>query len=368
MADAVRTYDRSLVQKIRGGEHIEQIDGLPVVMKPIPDDERANVLDPRVREVAARKRAMFEERSERSGGYSLANERYRPDKKTIDLVAEEIEEKEQLIDVNGTHKIDVFTYRDRNVAVSSKAYIFLHGGGFTAGNEHIYHNQMRYLAQLTGALIVFPDYRLAPENPFPAAIEDALATIEWVGANSVHLGVDPEKIMLGGDSAGGSLACACLLKDEKRLVKRAYLLFASCDCSDYREQKLYRWSEDLFPVVKEDYELAWSRINRIRSAQVVDSKDSAYIQGKTSLKDPMVSVVYASDEQLSSFPPVTVAVSEYDFLRPGAEYLARRLYALGKEMRLVKYCGCDHGFLDLFGFEPQAEEVCMDMADELDKV
>lgn len=368
MVDGDRAYDKSLVQKIRDGERVELVRGVPTIMKPIPDDDRVNVLDPRVRVVAGRKRAMFEERAEKSVGFSLANERYRPDKKTVDLTTEVIEEKEQLIDVGGTHKIDVFTYRAAKGKNPAKTLIFLHGGGFTAGNERIYHNQMRYLAQLTEALIVFPEYRLAPENPYPAAIEDAIAVAEWVVANAEELEVDPGKLMVAGDSAGGTLTCSCLLKDEKRIIKRAYLLFPSCDSSDYRTQELYRWSEDQFPVIEDDRELAWSRIDRIRNGQVSDSRDSLYVQGRASLDDPMISVVYAGDDQLSGFPPITVAVSEYDFLRPAAEYLARRLHGMGHEIRLVKYCGCDHGFLDLFGFEPQAEEVCMDIADEIKRM
>ena len=360
-----RTYDAALVRAMRARERVEDVDGMPTVMKPIPDDDREHVLDPRVREVAARKRAMFAERAEKARGYSLANERYRPDKVTYDLTTEPVSETERLIDVGGTHKIDVFTYRAESAPARAKAFVFLHGGGFTAGNERIYHNQMRFLAQLTGALVVFPDYRLAPENPFPAAIEDAMATVAWVRDSADELGVDGEKIMVGGDSAGGSLTCACLLSDERRLIKRAYLLFPACDSSDYRTQGLYRWSEDLYPVAEEDRELAWSRIDRIRAGQVSTSDESIYVQGKTSLDDPLVSIVYATDEQLEKLPPITVAVSEYDFLRVAAEYFARRLHGLGKDVRLVRYCGCDHGFLDLFGFEPQAEEVCMDMADEL---
>lgn len=363
-----RTYDASLVQAMRAKERVVLVDGMPTVMKPVPDDDREHVLDPRVREVAARKRAMFAERAERAGGYSLANERFRPDKVTCDLTTEDIAEAERLIDVSGTHKIDVFTYRSASAPRPSKALVFLHGGGFTAGNERIYHNQMRFLAQLTGALVVFPDYRLAPENPFPAAIEDAMATVEWVCDHAGELGVDAGRVMVAGDSAGGSLTCSCLLKDERRLIARAYLLFPACDSSDYRTQMLYRWSEDLYPVAEADRELVWSRIDRIRGGQVPTSEESIYVQGKTTLDDPLVSVVYASDEQLSAMPPITVAVSEYDFLRVAAEYFARRLHGLGRDVRLVRYCGCDHGFLDLFGFEPQAEEVCMDMADELTKI
>ena len=364
----LRKYDNSLVAAIRERQRTAEEDGMSVTLKPIPDDNRECVLDPRVREVVKRKRAMFAQRSAATlGKYSLANERWRPDKVTYDLNRAAVEVEERLIEVEGTHRIDIFSYRASHDE-TIPAFVFLHGGGFTAGTERIYHNQMRYLAEVSGALVVFPDYRLAPEAPFPAAIEDCMAAVRWVRDNADILGVDPKKIMVGGDSAGGSLTCACALEDVEGIIKRAYLLFPACDVSNYHEQKLYDWSYELYPVVEEDRELAYSRIDRIRCGSEGTAEDSVYVQGKTSLEDPLVSVVFASDERLSRFPPVTVAVSEYDYLRIGAEYFARRLHGLGRDVRLVRYCGCDHGFFDLFGSEPQAEEVCLDMADEVAKI
>ena len=153
---------------------------MPMNMKPIPDDDRECVLDSRVKATMERKRVLFTERASMRSGYSLLNERWRPDKFTYDLCSGGITETEQLIDVDGTHLIDVFTYRE---ALSAKgntpAYIFLHGGGFTSGTERIYHNQMRFLAEVSGAIVIFPDYRLAPEAPFPAAVDDCMFLLRF---------------------------------------------------------------------------------------------------------------------------------------------------------------------------------------------
>lgn len=365
-----RKYDIALVQAIRTKQHVSERDGLQMLMKPIPDDDRPNVLDPRVRETDKRKRQMFAERaSKRSGSFSLADERFRPDKVTYDLVTTDIVQTEQLIDVGGTHKIDVFTYCRKDAAPHMPVCIFLHGGGFTAGNERIYHNQMRFIAQESGALVVFPEYRLAPECPFPAAIEDSYAAIQWVRSHAAELAANPEKILVAGDSAGGALTLSCLLEDQRldHAIARAYLLFPATDLSDYRHAGLYDWSWDLYPVSEEDRDLVHNRIDRIKksSENPKSSLNNLWVQGHAALDDPLVSPVYASDDQLRGLPPITIAVSEYDFLRIAAEYLAKRLDSLGKHVRPVMYCGCDHGFLDLFGTEPQAEEVCMDIADEV---
>jgi len=281
-----RKYDKVLVAAIREKEYVEDIGGMPVDMKPIPDDNRVCVLDSRVKATMERKRALFAERASERSGYSLGNERWRPDKVTYDLCEGEVTE----------------------------------------------------------------------------------ACVRWVHDNADLLGIDTGRIMLGGDSAGGSLTCACILKDSARLIARVYLLFPGCDSSDYRKQDIYDWSWDLYPVIERERDLVRNRIDRIRKSVGIPAEKSVYIQGKTTYEDPLVSIVYASDKQLEEFPPVTVAVSEYDYLRMGAEYFSRRLHGLGREIRLVRYRGCDHGFLDLFGTEPQAEEVLLDMADEIHRM
>lgn len=363
-----RQYDPILLDALHERQRVEDIDGVPTLMKIVPDDDRPNCLDPRVKKVVERKHIMFAQRHKATRGrYSLANERWRPDKVTYDLVDAPIDMGEQLIDVNGTHKIDVYTYRRADMAGEVvPSYIFIHGGGYTAGNEHLYHNQMRYLAEQSGALVIFPDYRLAPEAPFPAAVDDCWATVRWVHQNAVELGVNPTKIMVGGDSAGGSLSAACALKDEEAFIAHIFLLYPGSDNSDYRTNPLYTWSYDHYDVLPEHKELAYGRIDRIRSGcDGITDETSLYTQGHASLRDPLISAVFAADEQFAKFPPTTVAYSEFDYLRVSNEYLAKRLIDAGRDVRVIRYCGCDHGFMDFFGSEPQAEDVCLEMVADL---
>lgn len=105
----MRKYDKQLLEQIRAKEHVEMIGGVPVLMKPVPDDERKHVLDPRLLEVIRMKQKMFAQRSQ--NGYRLSQERYRPDKVTEDLCEVQIEVEEQLIDIQHDHKIDVYLYR-----------------------------------------------------------------------------------------------------------------------------------------------------------------------------------------------------------------------------------------------------------------
>lgn len=144
-------------------------------------------------------------------------------------------------------------------------------------------------------------------------------------------------------------------------------IYPSWDGSDYHEQTAYTWSYDAYEVADEDKKLAYSRIDRIKSSvdKDPDSSNSLYLQGHTTSHDPLVSAVFATDEQLKKFPETVIVAAEYDYLRVGSDYAAKRLASLGVPVRSIRYCGCDHGFLDMLGTIVQSEELCLTIAAEL---
>ncbi len=115
-------------------------------------------------EIIIKKGTMFANRAK--AGWTLSSERYRPDKVTYDLIETPVDCTEQLIPIGG-HKIDIYIYRTANIQPNAPVLVYLHGGGFTAGDIHLFGKQMQYIAEQSGAVVVFPEYRLAPENPFP---------------------------------------------------------------------------------------------------------------------------------------------------------------------------------------------------------
>jgi acetyl esterase/lipase len=92
------------------------------------------------------------------------------------------------------------------------AIVWLHGGGFVMGTLDTEHPWAARLANLSGAVVISVEYRLAPENPFPAAFDDAYAVLTWAAEHAAELGVDADRIAVGGHSAGGGLAAAVALK------------------------------------------------------------------------------------------------------------------------------------------------------------
>lgn len=359
----MRLYNKDLVAKIREKEYVKNVDGVNILFKPVPDDERAHVIDPRLLEIIKKKKSMFSERAQK--GYSLANERYRPDKITYDLTENEVSCDEQLISINGDHRIDIFIYRPKNIKGPLPVLVYLHGGGFTAGDMRLFANQMKFISEQAEAVVVFPEYRLAPECPYPAAIEDACGTIHWVYDHADELGIDKERFMVAGDSAGGSLTNACVLKDESGIIKKIVELYPSMDMSDHSTLKNYTWSYDDYEIIEEQKELAYSRIDRIKNGICKNDQDNLYIQGKTSSCDPIVSLAYASNEQLKKFPESVIIASEYDYLRVASDFVVKRMEHLGISVKSVRYNGCDHGFLDMMGTIVQAEDVCLLIAEEI---
>ncbi|MDD4849707.1 MAG: alpha/beta hydrolase [Gemmiger sp.] len=362
----MRLYEKTLVAEIRNRQYDKTVDGVQVLFKPVPDAEPAH-LDPRLLRVIQEKQKLFAGRAKR--GWCLSGERYRPDKITYDLTETPVDCEERLISIQGNHKIDLYIYRAQNAAAGCPILVYLHGGGFTAGDIHLFGCQMKLIAEQSGAVVLFPEYRLAPENPFPAAIEDGWGTVEWAYKNAAALGADPAKLMVAGDSAGGSLTNACVLQDTAGIIKKIMGIYPAWDMSDYRTQAAYTWCYDAYDIVEEEKALAYSRIDRIKSGIENDpeSSNSLYLQGKTSTKDPLVSALFAGDEALKRFPETIIVSAEYDYLRPSSEYAAKKLQSLGVPVRSIRYCGCDHGFLDMLGTIVQSEELCLTIADELKK-
>lgn len=359
----MRLYDKGLVAKIRKKQYIKNVNGVDILFKPVPDDDREHVIDSRLLEIIKYKKNMFSSRAK--VGYSLANERYRPDKVTYDLTETRVSCEERLIPINGDHRIDIFIYRPETKKATLPVLVYLHGGGFTAGDMRLYANQMKFISEQAEAVVVFPEYRLAPECPYPGAIEDANGTVHWVYDHAEELGIDKNCFMVAGDSAGGSLTNACVLKDEDGIIKKIVELYSGMDMSDYRTLPNYNWSYDDYEIIEEQKEFAYSRIDRIKNGTCASDLDNQYLQGKTTSRNPLVSLAYASDEQLKKFPDSVIIASEYDYLRVGSDYVVKRMTDLDVNVKSVRYNGCDHGFFDMLGTIVQAEDVCMLIAEEI---
>jgi len=210
--------------------------------------------------------------------------------------------------------------------------VFYHGGGWVVGSIRTHDNLCRYLAQLSGALVVSVDYRLAPEHPYPAGFDDAYAALAWSAENAARLGGDARHLAIAGDSAGGNLAAAVALKARDQAgprIKLQVLLYPVLD--------LVRFERPSYTV------LAASGYG-IQPSQLAHNR-AMYLPAGADPADPYVSPLAA--KSLAGLPPALVILPQYDSLRDEGIEFAEKLRAAGGEAEAIVYPGMVHGFVSL---------------------
>ncbi len=218
--------------------------------------------------------------------------------------------------------------------------LFFHGGGWVSGNIDSYSKTCKDLANETGRHVVSVDYRLAPEHPFPCAVEDCYSAARELFSNAMNFGEGMEDVILIGDSAGGNLAAvvSLLAKERKEFtVKRQILIYPST-YNDHTEQSP-------FASIREngtDYLLTSKRIC---------DYIALYIQNEEDLKSPYFAPLLAED--LSGQPKTLLITAEYDPLRDEGEAYGEKLKEFGCEVEMVRFPDALHGFFTLpMRFEP----------------
>ena len=242
----------------------------------------------------------------------------------------------------GTHYIPARRYKAHKYCPN--VVLYLHGGSFILGSTAHKDAQCRYLAETSKACVISIDYRLAPENPYPAAVVDALAALNYCSE------MPHEKLIIVGDSAGGTLAANALLASPV-IVDYAVFIYAALDLAS-PGQMLDPWSYSLYECDEEERDLIYNRLNRFRL--LTKDVQKLYLQNGESPLDPAISPCRATD--FSRFPNSLFVIAEYDYYRFCNEAFARRLEWRGIEPEVLYYEGLDHGFFDRLGVLPQAKE------------
>jgi len=214
--------------------------------------------------------------------------------------------------------------------------VYLHGGGWSIGSSASHHQLACQLCAGAGAVVVNVDYRLAPEHPFPTPLDDCIAAARWARANAARWGGDPERVALGGDSAGANLSVAVVndLRHEMRF-RGALLFYGAFDLLACRRD-YDRWAPVEDPVLPR---------------HSMDLMIDAYLGGGASTDDPRVSPIRAD---LSHFPPACVVCGGWDPLFGESRALAEKLAAAGRVISTHWYEEMPHGFVQLPA--PEADE------------
>ena len=239
-------------------------------------------------------------------------------------------------------------YSPRAAGGPSPLLVYFHGGGWVNGGLDTHDDPCRFLAAHSGARLLSVDYRLAPEHPFPAAPEDALAAYEWAAANAERLGADASRIGVGGDSAGANLAAAvCLAAREGGIASPAMQLLIYPVAETAGTAASRRTFAEGFMLTRAD----------------IDWFEGHYLPPGSDRDDPRVALLEAAD--FSGLPPAYVATAGFDPLRDEGEELARRLREGGARVALRRHPGLVHAFLNLTAICPTAREAALEAAGAL---
>ncbi len=226
--------------------------------------------------------------------------------------------------------------------------VFYHGGGWTLGTLNSIDGVCRELANRANCVVVSVDYRLAPEHPFPAGVDDAVAALDWVAEHAATFGGDPTRLGVAGTSAGGNLAAVVALHAREfdgPTLSHQSLLYPitnhAFDTVSYDENR------DGPLLTRADMEWFWNH----------------YLRSPVDGRNPFASPLRAED--LSNLPPATVVTCGHDPLRDEGIAYAERLDDAGVEVEHDHYPGMTHGFLSLTDDVTTADEAMDSVAESL---
>lgn len=210
--------------------------------------------------------------------------------------------------------------------------INFHGGGFLKGRSDQDKRYCCFLADVLNCIVWDVDYSLAPEYPFPTAVNEAHAVLEYAAANASLLGIDRNKIAAAGHSAGGALTAAALI-----IAGRTGSFKPCCALMEYFPSEFSDSTKKLSPKLREDP--FW-----VKRAGVENEYFTYYLEKDEDRTNPLCAPAYASDEELASFPPSLILSAEIDTLQIETEQFASRLVSLGVPVMACRISGAMHGF------------------------
>lgn len=239
----------------------------------------------------------------------------------LDIEATEVADVEDRTHPGPDGEVPVRIYRPHDAGPDTPVVIWFHGGAWIIGDIEMYDATNRFLCNEVGCVVICPHYRLAPEHVFPAAVDDCIATYEWVVQNADELGIDPTRVAVAGDSAGGTLSTVVSLHARDAgwpMPVFQGLIYPATDLATQRESH-----------------------GVLLNKRVRDHFHSVYLAGADP-SDPRVSPLFAPS--LSGLPPALVVTGGLDPLRDEGKAYAEALDSAGVPVDHEHFEGMIHGF------------------------
>ncbi len=231
----------------------------------------------------------------------------------------------------GRFTVRILEPRERAAGERMGVVLYFHGGGFCLGGLDETDLIVRQIAHDADVIVVNVDYRLAPEAKFPAGVEDSYAALEWVVANAERLGVDPDRVVLAGDSAGGNITIALCLMARERGGPKIRLQVPIYPSLDLRSGASYasreRFGGGEYFLINDDIE--W----------MLDAYYTDPAQGQDQRASPILA------ESFAGLPPALVVTASHDPLIDEGRLYARKLSEAGVPVEDASFDGTFHGFV-----------------------
>lgn len=239
---------------------------------------------------------------------------------------------------------------DPGVPGQHPVLVYFHGGGWVLGSIETHDCLCRCLANAAGVKVISVEYRLAPEHRYPAAAEDAYAAVCAVAADGPSFGIDPARIVVGGDSAGGNLAAvvALMARDRRGPSLRGQVLIYPVLDYDFDTNSYLQYIDGYF-LTRDAMMWFWDQ----------------YVPEAERRNEPYAAPLRAKD--VSQLPPALIVAAECDPLRDEAAAYARRLRAAGNQVTYLCYPGMIHGFVRRLKFWKAGREALAEIAQTIRK-
>ncbi len=363
-----RKYTIEALDAIKRREYWIKEQDLDILVKPIPETDEAGAMDPRFYESVAPMMKGFKgalvklvmKVGSKSGGNiqkgAKQMRRMMNGIKSVPII-DTVNVREETIRYDSVSvSIRIYTPKEKKEGLAPVFY-YIHGGGFVAGSMDVVDEMCKLVVEKTGCVAVQPEYRLAPENPYPNGFDDCYNVLKWIYTHAEEFGGDHEKICISGDSAGGNLATVCAMKDRDEgthMVKVQALLYPTVDAAHMEEnmkknKEIYEISEKYSTVLNGMLDMMGSSLSKPTLGEYLG------------VPDDTIPYVSPSLGNLKGMPPTLILLGEYDFLRVEDDIFAGRLKKAGTEVKLIRYKGLSHGFADQVGVMPQAEDALQEI-------
>lgn len=356
-----RKYDKVLVDGIRAKAYEEEIHGVTVTVKPIPDSDIPGAMDPRVYKKGKRSNFLLKFIPKRFLQMNLKNLKLM--RKVFDSVnsrsfVEDVEESLQEIPAEDGYSIPIKIFKQKKNYQKAPILYYIHGGGFFGGSTKIVSESLRYIVKRTGIMAIGVDYRLAPEYPYPTSQHDVYQVLEWINQHATDLGGDATNIFVAGDSAGGNLALYCsnrAMEEQKPYIKGQIVLYPTVNMGGI-EDPYVNFSVDNVEIYD-------------KHRKVLETTLSMAGSSRTFLKD-----ILGTDNLLNKYltpysevnpgMPITfMSCGEHDTLLAEGFAYAKKLVEVGVDTTFSLYKGMGHAYFDYMGTYPQAEDCAIDIGD-----